>query len=200
MAGPLPRQLEGQAVLGEPRLVTTRSSSRHGPRGALDRDLDGGSGLEDWLKTYFEGRGGDPRFLPRLGAPGDLAKAWHGACMEAAVAASAEWSHRLKHEGGLERLFEQRRGLPGSRRLEGVAGDGDLLRTLPSHGLSAIRVQGLVDRFGADRAACKTVVNQRLGGGMRWGEAGSDGVCHLRSVPERKKGQDAFWTRPRMAG
>ena len=36
---------------------------------------------------------------------------------------------------------------------------------------------------GAVESACKTVVNQRLClGGMRWGEPGSDALCHLRGL------------------
>ena len=46
---------------------------------------------------------------------GDLAKAWHGAGTEAAEAWHADWSHRLKHEGG-EAVLAALRGLDcGSR-------------------------------------------------------------------------------------
>lgn len=48
---------------------------------------------------------------------------------------------------------------------------------------------------GAVESACKTVVNQRLCmGGMRWGEPGSDHVCHLRALYRSDPDQwDAFW-------
>jgi hypothetical protein len=50
---------------------------------------------------------------------------------------------------------------------------------------------------GAIESACKTVVGQRLKlAGMRWGEAGSHAVCHLRALDRSEKGQwDAFWKR-----
>ncbi len=48
---------------------------------------------------------------------------------------------------------------------------------------------------GAVESGCKTVVNQRLClGGMRWGEAGSDAVAHLRALYRSDPDQwDAFW-------
>ena len=55
---------------------------------------------------------------------------------------------------------------------------------------------------GPVESACKTVVGQRLkGAGMRWGEPGSDGVCHLRALFLSEKGQwDAFWARAPEGG
>jgi len=36
---------------------------------------------------------------------------------------------------------------------------------------------------GPVESACKTVVGNRLkGGGMRWGGAGADAICHLRAL------------------
>ena len=50
---------------------------------------------------------------------------------------------------------------------------------------------------GAIESACKTVDGQRLKlAGMRWGEAGSHAVCHLRALYRSEKGQwDVFWKR-----
>ncbi len=50
---------------------------------------------------------------------------------------------------------------------------------------------------GAVESACKTVVGQRLKlAGMRWGEEGTDNVCHLRALFKSEKNQwDAFWAR-----
>jgi len=49
---------------------------------------------------------------------------------------------------------------------------------------------------GPVESGCKTVVGQRLKlAGMRWGEYGTDGVCHLRAL--LKSGQEqwhAFWS------
>ena len=48
---------------------------------------------------------------------------------------------------------------------------------------------------GPVESACKTVVGNRLkGSGMRWGEDGSDAVCHLRALYLSQRGQwEAFW-------
>jgi hypothetical protein len=45
-------------------------------------------------------------------------------------------------------------------------------------------------------SACKAVVGMRLkGAGMRWGEGGADGVCHLRALVRSEKGQwETFWS------
>jgi hypothetical protein len=50
---------------------------------------------------------------------------------------------------------------------------------------------------GPVESACKTVVGQRLkGGGMRWGAAGADSVCHLRALFRGEKGPwEGFWNR-----
>lgn len=50
---------------------------------------------------------------------------------------------------------------------------------------------------GPVESACKTLVGQRLKlAGMRWGEAGSHAVCHLRALYRSEKGQwEAFWNR-----
>jgi hypothetical protein len=43
--------------------------------------------------------------------------------------------------------------------------------------------QGWQIGSGPVESACKTVVGNRLkGGGMRWGQAGSNAVCHLRAL------------------
>ena len=55
---------------------------------------------------------------------------------------------------------------------------------------------------GPAASACKAVVGQRLKcAGMRWGEQGADGVCHLRALFLSERGQwDAFWASYRKAG
>lgn len=197
--------LEGQAVLGEPL-------RRQGAQVGMDRAerwiaiSDGGSGLEDWLKTHF-GRV-EAVILDFYHASehlGDLAKAWHGAGTEAAVAQHHEWSHRLKHEGGRAVLFELRAWDCGSRpSAQKVLQETVTYFENQAHRMDYPRYvsKGWQIGSGPIESACKTVVNQRLKeAGMRWGEAGSDGVCHLRALFLSEKGQwDAFWTRPRMAG
>ena len=48
---------------------------------------------------------------------------------------------------------------------------------------------------GVVESACKTVVGQRLkGAGMRWGEQGAHGVCHVSALYRSEKGQwQAYW-------
>ena len=50
---------------------------------------------------------------------------------------------------------------------------------------------------GSVESACKTVVNQRLKlAGMRWGEDGTDEMCHLRAIFRSELSQwTLFWSR-----
>jgi hypothetical protein len=197
--------LEGQAALGEPL-------RRQGAQVGMDRAerwiaiSDGGAGLEDWLRTHF-GRV-EAVILDFYHASehlGDLAKAWHGAGPEAAAAQHHEWSHRLKHEGGQAVLAELRALDCGSRpSAREVWRETVTYFENQVHRMDYPRFvsQGWQIGSGPVESACKTVVSQRLKeAGMRWGEQGSDGVCHLRALFLSEKGQwDAFWTRPRKAG
>ena len=71
-----------------------------------------------------------------------------------------------------------------------------------SDGLPEVRGQGLADRLGPGGVGVQDGRRPAPeGAGMRWGEQGSDGVCHLRALFLSEKGQwDAFWARPRKAG
>ena len=57
--------------------------------------------------------------------------------------------------------------------------------------------QGWQIGSGPVESACKSVVSARLKlAGMRWGEKGTDNVCHLRALFKSEKGLwDAFWRR-----
>lgn len=111
----------------------------------------------------------------------------------------SRWCHQLKSEGGLAVL----------RTLEAI--------DIRSHGSAAQQAHAECLRYfrnhqhrmdypryiangwqigsGPIESACKTVVANRLkGSGMRWGEAGSDAVCHLRALYLSQPGQwEAFW-------
>jgi choline dehydrogenase-like flavoprotein len=92
--------LEGQEAVAEPLHHTAGRVGIGGARRWI-AVCDGGSGLEDLLRLHF-GRI-DAVILDFYHASehlGDFAKAWHPGDAEAAEAAHAEWSHRLKHEGG----------------------------------------------------------------------------------------------------
>lgn len=197
--------LEGQATLGEP---LRRQGAQVGMDGA-ERWIalsDGGAGLEDWLTTNF-GRV-EAVILDFYHASehlGDLAKAWHGAGTEAAAAQHQRWSHRLKHEGGravLDELYALDGGSrPTARELwrETVTYFENQVHRMDYPGYVA---KGWQIGSGPVESACKMVVGQRLKcAGMRWGEQGSDGVCHLRALFLSEKGQwDAYWARRRKAG
>lgn len=197
--------LEGQAKLAEP---LRRQAAQVG----MDRAerwitlSDGGSGLEDWLRVNF-GRV-EAVILDFYHAAehlGDLAKAWHGAGTEAAAAQHEAWSHRLKHEGGEAVLAEL-------RALDGVSRPSvrEVLRETVTYFENQVHrmdypsyvARGWQIGSGPVESACKTVVGQRLKcAGMRWGEQGSDGVCHLRALFLSERGQwDAFWEGYRKAG
>jgi hypothetical protein len=160
---------------------------------------DGGSGLEDWLRVQF----------PRVAAV--IVDFWHAAeylnewskVLHADEAAAREaargWCHQLKHEGGAAVL--------AALGAVDVSGRSASVReahrvvvvyfTNQSHRMDYPRYvsNGWLIGSGPVEAACKQVVGQRLKGtGMRWGEAGADGVCHLRALFRSEKGQwDAYW-------
>jgi len=111
------------------------------------------------------------------------------------------WCHSLKHAGGKQviRILER---LPRSKMDTEVQEDYDrLLNYLKNneHRMDYPRYvkNGWQIASGAVESACKRVVNQRLCmGGMRWGEAGSDAVAHLRALYQSDADQwDAFWGR-----
>lgn len=158
---------------------------------------DGGSGLENFLHTYF------PRVICIL----DF---WHAAehLSELARAMHSDdefettfqrWCHVMKHEGGRTLLSE----------LEQIDLDGhaESVREVWRKETNYVRnnlhrmdypkyvANGWRIGSGPIEAACKLVVNQRLNGsGMRWGDDGADAVCHLRALYLSDGDQgDAFW-------
>jgi hypothetical protein len=160
---------------------------------------DGGSGLEDFFRKNF----------PRAECILDF---WHAAehLTELGLALwpddqvlrqerVARWCHRLKHEGGeamlatLEEL--ELSGSPASTR----AAHADCLRYFQNHRHRMDYPRYLANGWqigsGPVESACKTVVANRLkGSGMRWGEDGSDAICHLRALYLSEPGQwEAFW-------
>jgi hypothetical protein len=197
--------LEGQATLGEP---LRRQAAQVG----MDRAArwiaisDGGAGLEDWLVTHF-GRV-EVVILDFYHAAehlGELAKAWHGAGTEAAEAQDQRWAHRLKHEGG-EAVLAELRALDGTSRPSAREVRRETVTYFENqvHRMDypSYVAKGWQIGSGPVESACKTVVGQRLKcAGMRWGEQGSDEVCHLRALFLSERGQwDAFWAGDRKAG
>jgi hypothetical protein len=181
---------------------------RH-PAGAVGMDradrwigiTDGGNGLEERLRENF------PRVaviildfyhpaerltgLARLLYPEDEGRAEEQA---------RQWRQLLKDEGGAvlaavlrEWEWPRRKGLS-----EAVS---DVIDYLEGHvhrmEYPEYLARGWCIGSGAVESACKTVVGQRLKlAGMRWGEYGTNTVCHLRALYRSEKGQwEAFWRR-----
>jgi hypothetical protein len=147
---------------------------------------DGGAGLEATLRKFFPKAVIILDFWHAKEHLVELAQALHPHDDDARKQWLDEWCHQLKHEGGRAVLA----------RLEALE-----LAEQPAHVRQVHRQQVTYFRNHAHRmdyptyvahgwqigsgpveSACKTVVGNRLkGGGMRWGEAGANAVCHLRA-------------------
>jgi hypothetical protein len=159
---------------------------------------DGGVGLEQFFKTYFPKA---VRILDFFHAKEYLVEL--GQALHDDEATRQTWlddmCHRLKHEGG-----------PTVRqRLEelDVTTSSAAVRELHRQTVQYFRNHehrmdyptyvrnGWQIGSGPVESACKTVVGNRLkGGGMRWGEDGSDAVCHLRALYlSEPVCWDSFW-------
>jgi hypothetical protein len=164
---------------------------------------DGGNGLEDFLRANF----GRPDLVVILDFwhaaeyLADLAKALHPGDEEQSTAVKGQWCHTMKHEGGAA-LLAVLRGLELPKRRPAVAkAYEEAVRYIGNnvHRMDYPRyvAEGWQIGSGSVASACKTVVGQRLKlAGMRWGEEGTDEVCHLRSLFKSEPGQwEAFWRR-----
>ena len=189
--------LSGAAHLGEPlrRQAAQVGMERAQRWVAL---TDGGSGLEDWVRTNF-GRV-EAVILDFYHAAeylGDLARALYPGDEEAREGWLDDWCHRLKHEGGpavLEALqdLEVRGRAAKEARAEVVRYFTNQAHRMDYPGYVA---KGWAIGSGPVEAACKTVIGQRMkGSGMRWGADGADALSHLRALFKSGDRQwDAFW-------
>ena len=110
-----------------------------------------------------------------------------------------DWCHKLKHEGGEAMLTTLQSldvsGCPPSAR----QAHADHMRYFQNHkhrmDYPRYVANGWQIGSGPVESACKTVVANRLkGSGMRWGEDGSNAVCHLRALYLSQPGQwESFW-------
>jgi hypothetical protein len=159
---------------------------------------DGGNGLEHFFDVYFPTAVKILDFHHATGHLTELAK-----LLRAGAAASAllsAWCHTLKHAGGtrlltvLEKLDRKKMTAEAQTELEKV------LNYFRNHvhrmNYPEYLRNGWQIGSGSIESACKMVVNQRLGmGGMRWGEAGSNAVAHLRALYRSDADQwEAFWS------
>ena len=111
----------------------------------------------------------------------------------------SDWCHRLKHEGG-EVVLQQLEALDVSDCTAAARqAHADHTRYFRNHKHRMDYPRYLANGWqigsGPVESACKTIVGNRLkGGGMRWGEDGSDAVCHLRALYLSEPDQwAAFW-------
>jgi hypothetical protein len=160
---------------------------------------DGGSGLEEFFRVHF------PRAIIIL----DI---WHAkehlvelrkAIFGEESAEGKEWldarCHQLKHEGGAA-VRATLEAMDVSGRSEAVR-EAHRLQTnyFRNHehkmNYPDYLSHGWAIGSGPVESACKTVVNNRLNGsGMRWGEGGSNALCHLRALFLSERNQwDGFW-------
>ena len=110
--------------------------------------------------------------------------------------------HRLKHEGGptvRQCLEELDLGLASAATREEHRKTLQYFRNhehrmdYPTYVRNGWQIGS-----GPVESACKTVVGNRLkGGGMRWGEEGTDAVCHLRGLYLSEPAcWESFWNPP----
>jgi hypothetical protein len=147
---------------------------------------DGGNGLEDFFRTYFPKAECILDFWHAKEYLVELGKALHHD-ETARQAWTEDACHRLKHEGG-----PTVRASLETLDLSSVTTDAKEVHRQATqyfrnheHRMDYPRyvANGWQIGSGPVESACKTVVGNRLkGGGMRWGAAGSDAVCHLRGL------------------
>lgn len=157
---------------------------------------DGGNGLEDWIDLHF------PRSIKILDFRhaaeylSNLAKAYvKGDASETL----SQWCHIMKHEGG-EAIWTLLQRLDRRKMNEAARDEHTKVLRYLKNNLHRMKYPDYVAKgwqigTGAVESACKTVVNQRLCmGGMRWAEAGSNPVCHLRALfRSDEEHWDRYW-------
>jgi hypothetical protein len=163
---------------------------------------DGGNGLEHFLTMNF------PRdivlildFWHASEYLSDLAKVLHPVDEEARTALLASWCHTMKHKGGAA-IVAELEILPMPPRKASVKGQHEttlnyLRNNVHRMDYPTYLANGWLIGSGSVESACKTVVNQRLKlAGMRWGEDGTDEICHLRALFRSESTQwDLFFSR-----
>ena len=163
---------------------------------------DGGNGLEAFFHTYFPKAECILDFWHAKEYLVELAKAIYPGDDATRQSWTDEACHQLKHEGG-----------PAVRaRLEALDVSWASAEARETHRCTLQYFRNHQHRMdypryvrngwqigsGPVESACKTVVGNRLkGGGMRWGEEGSNAVCHLRALYlSESVCWESFWNPP----
>lgn len=166
---------------------------------------DGGAGLEDFLQMNF------PRveavildFFHAAEYLAKLAGALHPNDEDQATEQTKSWSRLLRDEGGETMIAVlEEWDWPKGKAVAAVRAEvlGYFRNQVHRMDYPTYEANGWYIGSGAVESACKTVVGQRLkGSGMRWSEAGSHAVCHVRALYRSEPGQwTAFWQRSLVA-
>jgi hypothetical protein len=160
---------------------------------------DGGGGLEEFLRVHFPRATCILDFWHAKEHLVELADAWFADDAQARTNWLDAQCHRLKREGGAAVLAELEVLDPSGRTppvVETLRGHTQYFRNHAARmDYPRYVANGWQIGSGPVESACKTVVANRLkGSGMRWGEAGSDAVCHLRALYLSQPNQwEAFW-------
>jgi hypothetical protein len=162
---------------------------------------DGGNGLEEFFRKNFPLAECILDFWHASEHLTELGLAMHPDDESRRKSQVSEWCHRLKHEGG-EVMLRELEGLDlsaGSAAARQAHVEHTRYFQNHKHRMDYPRYAANGWQIGSGsgpvESACKTIVGNRLkGGGMRWGEDGSDAVCHLRALYLSEPGQwEAFW-------
>ncbi len=163
---------------------------------------DGGNGLEDFFRTFFPKAECILDFWHAKEHLVELAKALYPNDESVRQNWTGDACHRLKHQGGpaVRAWLESIDLSSASAEVREVhRGQTQYFRN-QEHRMDYPRYvrNGWQIGSGPVESACKTVVGNRLkGGGMRWGEAGADAVCHLRALYLSEPAcWDSFWNPP----
>ena len=163
---------------------------------------DGGVGLEQFFKRFFPKAACILDFYHAKEYLVELAQTMYGDDESARQSWLDDACHRLKHEGGptVRRLLEEldmQKTSPAVREVHRQTvqyfHNHEHRMDYPTYVRNGWQIGS-----GPVESACKTVVGNRLkGGGIRWGEDGSDAVCHLRALYLSEPiCWDSFWNPP----
>jgi len=163
---------------------------------------DGGSGLEPFFKRFFPKAVCILDFYHAKEYLVELGQSLYGEDEAKRQTWLDDMCHRLKHEGGptARRQLEAMDITTASTAVREVHRKTVQYFHNHEHRMdypTYVR-NGWQIGSGPVESACKTVVGNRLkGGGMRWGEGGSDAVCHLRALYlSEPVCWDSFWNPP----
>lgn len=162
---------------------------------------DAGSGLEDFLRANFPLAERMLDFYHASEHVGPVAQALHPGDQVSIESQTKTWCHTLKHEGGpaLRKVFEQLDTTGwNAARLETHRSELQYFRN-HEHKMDYPRylASGWQIGSGTVESSCKRIVTQRLkGAGMRWGQRGSNAMCHLHALLLSQHTQwNGFWAR-----